>query len=78
MDLNRRRIALRDDDGPGATTRRRAAKVREILETRGWRMRSSTSSLRNGSITSRDLVNVGYRKDQLAVFEDASVSARRR
>ena len=68
VNLNRRRIALRDATGQDLDAET-GAKVREILKHKDG-VAIIDESLRNGSITSRDLVNVGYRKDQLAVFEE--------
>jgi hypothetical protein len=65
--LNERRIALREDAGVGLDAETQA-KMRSLLkQPEGLAMVDEL--LRNGSITSRDLVNIGYRKSQLGVFE---------
>jgi hypothetical protein len=64
--LNKRRIALRKTTGE-ALDPETLAKMRSLLsQPDGLAMVEEL--LRNGSITSHDLVNVGYRKDQLEVF----------
>lgn len=66
--LNQHRIALRNEKGvsmDGET----AAKVRSLLMHEDGQ-KIVDELLRNGLITSRDIVNIGYRKEQLRVFED--------
>jgi hypothetical protein len=64
--LNKRRIALREPTGEPLDSETQA-KVRSLLaQPDGLVMVEEL--LRNGSITSRDLVNMGYRKNQLKVF----------
>jgi hypothetical protein len=67
VNLNQRRIALREDTGQSYDAET-AAKVRALLKLDDG-VSIIDELLRNGSITSRDLVNIGYRKDQLAVFQ---------
>jgi antiviral defense system Shedu protein SduA len=64
--LNERRIALRETTGE-AIDPETLAKMQSLLsQPDGLAMVEEL--LRNGSITSRDLVNIGYRKNQLEVF----------
>ncbi len=65
--LNERRIALRENAGAGLDAETQA-KMRSLLKQPDG-LAIVDELLRNGSITSRDLVNIGYRKSQLAVFE---------
>jgi hypothetical protein len=64
--LNERRIALRDTGG-GSFDAEMQAKMRSLLKQPDG-LALIDELLRNGSITSRDLVNIGYRKSQLVVF----------
>jgi hypothetical protein len=64
--LNKRRIALRETAGE-AIDPETLAKMQSLLrQPDGLAMVEEL--LRSGSITSRDLVNIGYRKNQLEVF----------
>jgi hypothetical protein len=64
--LDQRRIALRENvGGLDAETQ---AKMRSLLKQPDG-LAIVDELLRSGSITSRDLVNIGYRKSQLEVFE---------
>ena len=64
--LNKRRIALRETAGE-AIDPETLAKMRSLLsQPDGLAMVEEL--LRNGSIDLRDLVNIGYRKNQLEVF----------
>jgi hypothetical protein len=64
--LNKRRIALRETIGETIDPET-LAKMRSLLsQPDGLAMVEEL--LRNGSINSRDLVNIGYRKNQLKVF----------
>ena len=64
--LNKRRIALREATGE-AFDLETLAKMQSLLsQPDGLAMVEEL--LRNGSITSGDLVNIGYRKNQLEVF----------
>jgi len=64
--LDKRRIALRETSGE-AIDHETLAKMRSLLsQPDGLAMVEEL--LRNGSINSRDLVNIGYRKVQLKVF----------
>ena len=64
--LNKRRIALRETTGE-AIDPETLAKMRSLLSQPDG-LAKIEELLRNGSITSRDLVNIGYRKNQLEVF----------
>jgi hypothetical protein len=64
--LNERRIAPRESGGEGFDAEMRA-KMRSLLKQPDG-LALIDELLRNGSITSRDLVNIGYRKSQLEVF----------
>ena len=66
--LNEHRIALREEKG-GTIDRETLAKMRSLL-MREDGQRIVDELLRSGLITSRDIVNIGYRKEQLRVFED--------
>jgi Domain of unknown function (DUF4263) len=65
--LDQRRIALRESSGSSLDAETQA-KMRLLLKQPDG-LALVDEILRNGSITSRDLVNIGYRKGQLAVFE---------
>lgn len=66
--LNQRRIALREHTGTTFDPETQE-KLRVLLRQPDG-LPIVDELLRSGSITSRDLVNVGYRKRQLTVFED--------
>lgn len=66
--LNQRRIALREEKGLRMDSET-ATKVRSLLMQEDGQ-KIVDELLRNGLITSRDIVNIGYRKKQLRVFED--------
>lgn len=66
--LNQRRIALREHTGTTFDPEMQE-KIRVLLRQPDG-LAIVDELLRSGSITSRDLVNIGYRKKQLAVFED--------
>jgi Domain of unknown function (DUF4263) len=64
--LDSRRIPIRDIVESGLDAKG-LAKIRSLLnQAEGLSIIEET--LRNGSITSRDLVNIGYRKNQLEIF----------
>ena len=63
--INERRIPLADAPGLDAETKRR---FRTLLSTQEGQALIQEAA-RNGDITSADLVNIGYRKAQLATFE---------
>ena len=65
--LNERRIALRETVGAGLDAETQA-KMRSLLKQPDG-LAIIDELLRSGSITSRDLVNIGYRKSQLEIFE---------
>lgn len=65
--LDERRIALRENVGAGLEAETQA-KMRSLLKQPDG-VAIVDELLRSGSITSRDLVNIGYRKSQLEVFE---------
>lgn len=65
--LTERRIALRDHGGGGLDAETQA-KMRSLLRQPDG-LAIVDELLRNGSITSRDLVNIGYRKRQLEIFD---------
>jgi len=65
--LNQRRFALRDH-GELTIDEETQEKMRALLRQPDG-IAIIDELLRSGSITSRDLVNIGYRKKQLAVFE---------
>jgi hypothetical protein len=65
--LNERRIALREHGGGGIDAETQA-KMRSLLKQPDG-LAMVDELLRNGSITSRDLVNIGYRKSQLEVYK---------
>ena len=65
--LNERRIALREHGGGGIDAEMQA-KMRSLLKQPDG-LAMVDELLRNGSITSRDLVNIGYRKSQLEVYK---------
>ncbi|SHN66862.1 Shedu immune nuclease family protein [Bradyrhizobium erythrophlei] len=65
--LNERRIALREGAGAGLDAETQA-KMRTLLKQPDG-LAIVDELLRNGLITSRDLVNIGYRKSQLGVFD---------
>ena len=64
--LNKRRIALRETTGEPIDPETLAKMQSLLSQPDGLAMVEEL--LRNGSITSRDLVNIGYRKNQLEVF----------
>lgn len=66
--LNQRRIALREQAGYNLDEETQE-KIRLLLTHRDG-IAIVDEILRNGSITSHDLVNVGYRKKQLELFKD--------
>jgi hypothetical protein len=66
--LNKRRIALRET-GDETIDSETLAKVKSLLSKPDG-LAVVEELLRNGSITSHDLVNVGYRKNQLKVFSE--------
>lgn len=68
VNLNKRRIALREDVG-AVLDDETQAKMRALLKHPDG-VAMVDELLRNGSLTSRDLVNVGYRKQQLSVFRE--------
>lgn len=66
--LNEHRIALRQEKGMRFDDET-AAKVKSLLlHEDGQKIVEEV--IRNGHLTSRDIVNVGYRKEQLRVFAD--------
>jgi hypothetical protein len=65
--LDERRIALRENIGANLDAETQA-KMRSLLKQPDG-LAIVDELLRNGSITSRDLVNIGYRKNRLEVFE---------
>lgn len=65
--LTERRIALRDHGGGGLDAETQA-KMRSLLRQPDG-LAIVDQLLRNGSITSHDLVNIGYRKRQLEIFD---------
>jgi hypothetical protein len=65
--LNERRIALRDHGGEELDGETRA-KMRSLLKQPDG-LAIVDELLRNGSITSHDVVNIGYRKFQLDIFQ---------
>ncbi len=65
--LNQRRSALRETTG-GHIDAETQAKMKELLKQPDG-LDLVDEILRNGSITSKDLVNIGYRKNQLSVFK---------
>ena len=65
--IDQRRIALRDNEGASLDAETQA-KMRSLLKQPDG-LAMIDELLRSGSITSRDLVNIGYRKSQLALFE---------
>lgn len=65
--LNQRRIALRETTG-GHIDAETQAKMRVLLKQPDGQALVD-EILRNGSITSKDLVNIGYRRSQLSVFK---------
>jgi hypothetical protein len=66
--LNERRIALREQRD-GVIDAETQAKMRSLLKQPDG-LAMVDELLRSGFITSRDLVNIGYRKGQLEVFKD--------
>lgn len=64
--LNERRIALREDGGHPLDAETRAKMSALAQHPDGANLLDQL--LRNGAITSRDLVNIGYRKSQLEIF----------
>ena len=64
--LDERRIALRENTGSSLDAETQA-KMRLLLKQPDG-VAIVDELLRNGSLTSRDLVNIGYRKSQLEVF----------
>jgi hypothetical protein len=64
--LNQRRVALRDGGSDGFDPETRSKMETLLRLPDGVAMVDAL--LRNGSITSHDLVNVGFRKNQLEVF----------
>jgi hypothetical protein len=65
--LEERRIALHENGDAGLDAETQA-KMRSLLKQPDG-LAIVEELLRSGSITSRDLVNIGYRKSQLEVFE---------
>jgi len=65
--LNERRIAL--SEHTGATFDAETQEKMRVLLQQPDGLKMVEELLRNGSITSRDLVNIGYRKGQLEIFE---------
>lgn len=64
--INERRIPLREDKSDGIDPK--TAKTVKTLLRREGGQDIIAELLRNGSVTSQDIVNVGYRKQQLEAF----------